>query len=143
MSVNATWNIAYSPQGWDWLSRVDEASPPEPPVQTTTNNLNSPTRDDDGGSSSNSKAATSTKLVSMSSQAHQQAQKQQTPQPHSPRISGRRREYETPDKKVYYICDDCGVTVGFYANEKLRCMHCGGRTMKKPRIKGVSQFAAV
>lgn len=48
---------------------------------------------------------------------------------------GVRREYDTPDKKVHYLCGECGNSNGFAANDPIRCAKCGGRTMYKPRVK--------
>ncbi|KAK3309714.1 uncharacterized protein B0T15DRAFT_516276 [Chaetomium strumarium] len=165
----ASWNIAHSPQGWEWLAKayeeeqreariMREQAEREHPAQTTTDNLDSPIGDDGSSNGGGRPATTSlsnngssrpaaTNLISLArvnSQLGQLAQQQQqTPQVAPPKFCGRRRDYDTPDKKMYYICDDCGTTVGFYANELLRCVHCGGMTMKKPRIKGTSQFVAV
>lgn len=49
--------------------------------------------------------------------------------------SFRRREYETPDRKVYYTCGSCGKDNGFRVNEPTRCRNCGGRIMYKIRSK--------
>ena len=48
---------------------------------------------------------------------------------------GGRQEYDTPDRKIHYLCGDCGKSQGFAANDPIRCAKCGGRTMFKPRSK--------
>jgi DNA-directed RNA polymerase subunit RPC12/RpoP len=46
-----------------------------------------------------------------------------------------RAPYDTPDQRVYYVCGACNTTSGFKANDNLRCLNCGGKTLYKPRAK--------
>lgn len=51
------------------------------------------------------------------------------------RATGFRRPFDTADRKMRYICGDCGKSEGYKADDPLRCSGCGCRTLYKPRIK--------
>jgi DNA-directed RNA polymerase subunit RPC12/RpoP len=134
-------------ESWDWLAKANEEEKRRLAAQTTTNNLFSPTGADGGGSSngggnpatpslSDGSNSSNGSTNSQPPQQQAQAQGQHAPPVILPKFLGRRPDFDTPDKKMYYVCDDCGTRVGFYANELYRCVHCGGMAMKKPRIKG-------
>jgi DNA-directed RNA polymerase subunit RPC12/RpoP len=52
-----------------------------------------------------------------------------------PQLRFDRAPYDTPDQRVYYNCGACNSTSGFKANDTLRCLTCGGKTLYKPRVK--------
>ncbi|KAH6854150.1 hypothetical protein B0I37DRAFT_401184 [Chaetomium sp. MPI-CAGE-AT-0009] len=58
-----------------------------------------------------------------------------------PRRSAVRATFATPDERVAYRCAACGFTGRYKANDKLRCVKCGGATMYKPRVKQISQYS--
>lgn len=53
----------------------------------------------------------------------------------SPTQSEGRKPYDTSDRKVHYLCGECGLSQGFGVGDPMRCSNCGGRTMYKPRVK--------
>lgn len=52
-----------------------------------------------------------------------------------PVVNFRRREYDTADRRMHYVCESCAKDNAFRANEHYRCRHCGHWIMFKPRPK--------